>query len=290
MQEKGPGLTARWAAMMRGMHLELDSDPKILVDTFGKAFANLPKDDLFGINDPQWSEVGRARIRATILWRSRVTEDHLVDSVAHGVRQYVILGAGLDSFAYRRPSSQKEVSVFEIDHPVAQQWKQRRLHEQHVTIPDNVHYVPVNFEEDGLVEILRASPFDPSQPTFFSWIGVNYFLGQSDVQKTLAAILSAVDGYCELSQDFVVPAAFLPNDAAKKALEGARELMAGIGAPWFSLYSPDELARLLKEIGFDHTRHISPQEGGQQYFDGRTDNLKPGAFTHMMIASRGSIR
>src|SRR5215475_2169437 len=194
MAKKSASMTARWVAMTRGMHLVIDDEPKILQDTLGKALAAIPDDDPIGINSPIWADKVYVWFRIYPVWRSRVTEDRLQLCVQQGVKQYVILGAGLDSFAYRRPASLEHVSVFEIDHPASQEWKRHRLEQLGIKIPENVHFVPVDFETENLVEKLKQSAIDRGLPTFFSWLGVTPYLSKTATQETLHALLETVAG------------------------------------------------------------------------------------------------
>jgi methyltransferase (TIGR00027 family) len=238
MTEKGASWTARWVAMARGLHLLIDNDPKILEDTLGQALADFPDDDPGGINDPVWADREKVGIRTHVIWRSRITEDRLQSSVQKGVHQYVMLGAGLDSFACRRPASLEHVAVFEIDHPASQAWKRQKLRELGITIPENVHFVPVDFETENLVEKLKQSAFDPGLPTFFSWLGVIPYLTRKATQETLHAVLATVGGYCELTLDFVIPSETL-SELDREQMENARKATEDAGEPSRGLYHPD---------------------------------------------------
>ena len=289
MTEKGASWTARWAAMARGMHLVIDDDPKIFEDTLGQALASFPDDDPTGINDPAWADREDLTIRTHILWRSRMTEDQLQASVRQGVNQYVLLGAGLDSFAYRRPASLEYVSVFEIDHPTSQAWKQQKLEELGIPIPGNVHFVPVDFETENLLEKLKQSAFDPALPTFFSWLGVVPYLTRKATQETLAALLTAAEGYCELVLDFGVPVE-AASEMDRDKLENMMKDGEVTEEPIRGLYRPHELEATLKAAGFDAVMHISPVDGQNHFFDHRSDRLRLTTVAHMMIASRGKLQ
>lgn len=288
MTNKGVSMTARWVAMMRGIHLLIDDDPKIFEDTLGQDLANIPDDDMGGINDPMWVDKEKAGNRTHMIWRSRITEDRLHSSALHGVKQYVMLGAGLDSFAYRRPTSLEHVAVFEIDHPTTQEWKRQRLREIGSIIPENVHFIPVDFETESLVEKLKQSAFDPQLPTFFSWLGVIYYLNKTATQETLHALLSIVRGYCEISLDFVVPMEGLSGNDRER-MEQTMKNVADAGEPMLGLYLPDELKDTLKQAGFDTVTHISPVDGQKQFFSNRKDYLRLSTALHMMVASRGKL-
>lgn len=288
MAKKDASMMARAVAMSRGMHLVLDDEPKILEDTLGRALADMPDDEPGGINDLMWANKDRVGIRILPVWRSRVTEDCLQACVRQGVKQYVMLGAGLDSFAYRRPVSLEHVSVFEIDHPASQEWKRHRLEELGVQIPENVHFVPVDFETENLVEKLKGSTFDPTLPTFFSWLGVIPYLTRQATQETLRALLTTLVGYCEITLDFVVPVETL-SGVDRELIEGIMQAAEWLGEPMLRFYLPHELEATLKAVGFDTVTHISPLDWQKQYLDNRTDHLRLLTGVHMMLASRGKL-
>ena len=289
MTEKGASWTARWTAMARGMHLLIDDDPKIFEDTLGQALADFPDDDPTGINAPGWVDRENTAIRTHVIWRSRMTEDRLQASIQQGVQQYILLGAGLDSFAYRRPELLQHVAVFEIDQSASQAWKRQKLGELGIPIPGNVHYVPVDFETENLVEKLKQSAFDPRLPAFFSWLGVIPYLNKKATQETLQALLANVGGYCELALDFVVPMEAI-SGIDREQMERAMNTAEAAGEPMQGLYHPDELKAMLKEIGFDGVTHISPVDGQKHFFDHRSDRLRLTTVAHMMIASRGKLQ
>ena len=288
MTKKGASMMARAVAMARGMHLVLDDEPKILEDTLGQALAAMPDDEPGGINDPMWTNRDRVGIRIVPVWRGRVTEDCLQACVRQGVKQYVMLGAGLDSFAYRRPVSLEHVSVFEIDHPASQEWKRHKLEELGVKVPENVHFVPVDFETENLVEKLKQSTFDPALPTFFSWLGVIPYLTKQATQETLQALLATVSGYCEIALDFFVPVETL-SGIDRALIESIMQAAEDLGEPMLAFYAPDELEATLKAVGFDTVAHMSPVDGQKQFLDNRTDNLRLLTGVHMMLASRGKL-
>jgi methyltransferase (TIGR00027 family) len=288
MTEKGASWTARWTAMARGIHLVLDDDPKIFEDTLGRALADFPDDDPSGINAPSWADRENVGVRTHVIWRSRIAEDRLQTSVRQGMKQYVLLGAGLDSFAYRRPVSLEHVAVFEIDHPASQAWKRQKLEELGIPIPENVHFVPVDFETDNLLEKLKQSAFDPRLPVFFCWLGVVPYLSRKATRETLQFMLAAAEGYCELAFDFVVPPETV-SGTDKEQLENTLQGLEDAGEPTPGLYRPNELEAMLKAAGFDAVTHISSTDGQKQYFDNRSDKLRLFPAAHMMAASRGKL-
>jgi methyltransferase (TIGR00027 family) len=288
MKEKGASMTARWVAMMRGMHLVVDDNPKIFTDQFGQALADLPDAEIGGINDPNWVDPEKTGNRTHMIWRSRITEDHLQGQALQGISQYVLLGAGLDSFAYRRPASLEHISVFEIDHPSSQEWKRQRLKELDITIPENVYFVPVDFETEDLIEKLKQSKFDPALPSFFSWLGVIYYLNKEATQKTLRTLLATISEHCEFVLDFMIPTEML-SGRDRTAMEETIKTVTDAGEPFLGLYSPEELEATLKQVGFDKVTHISPEDGQKRFFDNRTDTLRLSTALHMMIASREKL-
>src|SRR5262245_52153502 len=200
MQEGKPSRTAIAAASMRAAHLLLDDEPKILRDTLALALSGVGvAAALRTTMDRVQTEVARQTTPALAhsflrygqglaVWRSRYVEDALEQAVSRGITQYVILGAGLDSFAYRRPAGTEGVRVFEVDHPVTQHWKRTRLDAVGVEIPLTVTFVPLDFEQQTLQAGLRAGGYHLKEPGIFSWLGVTPYLTEDAIFRTLREI------------------------------------------------------------------------------------------------------
>lgn len=232
MEERPPSQTARNVAVWRALHLAHDPEPKIFEDTFARGLAGFDTDDdMF-----RWAAGNpRAANRNTpfsFALRHRYTEDRLRLAISRGTNQYVILGAGLDSFAFRHPEIVSKIDVYEIDHPASQRWKRNRVAYLGLTVPDRLHYVPIDFEHQTLTEGLTEAGLDPSRPTFFSCLGVTQYL-------TLKANLDLFDQvgrlsvYNTITLEFIAPPETLaPEDAA--AIKGIAQGTAAVGEPWLS--------------------------------------------------------
>src|SRR5580658_6201521 len=171
MEERGPSRTAITTATMRAAHYLLDAEPRILDDRFARAFAGFSSDEELSktLNALVYPDV--RRMRTLFALRNRYAEDELLRAIERGASQYVILGAGLDSFAYRRPDLLQTLDVYEVDHPASQAWKRERIEELGIKVPARLHYVPVDFERETLTEGLAAAEVNLGAVTFFSWPG-----------------------------------------------------------------------------------------------------------------------
>lgn len=202
--------------------------------------------------------------------RSRYTEDHLATAVSRGVTQYVVLGAGLDTFAYRNPFP--ELRVFEVDFPATQLWKHEMLAAAKIAIPGNLTYVPLDFEHHTLGEGLAEAGFDAGVPAFFGWLGVVPYLTLEAFRATLAAIggLPAGTG---VSFDYV----FSPETLSAKRRQIfdtlARRVEAA-GEPFQLFFAPEELARELRAAGFRSIEQVDSDGLNELYFKDREDGLK----------------
>ena len=181
--------TAEGIALMRAVHLSIDGDPKIFADPLAASFLG-PELATALKTTPQMFQTPALRsLRAVFVVRHRYAEDELAKALARGVSQYVILGAGLDSFAYRRPDLRQTLHVYEVDHPATQQWKRQRLTDLGIAIPDNLTFIPIDFEVQTLAEGLAASTFRHDEPAFFSWLGVTQYLTANAVFSTFKTLL-----------------------------------------------------------------------------------------------------
>src|ERR1700691_1695431 len=193
MIEARPSRTALRVAMRRAAH-QLFDHPKVLNDPIAlpiigrRAAAILEGEQGTGGNRIALS------IRAFMVARSRYAEDALARSIARGATQYVILGAGLDTFAYRNPHGESALRVFEVDYPATQEWKRRNLQEARIAIPSSVTYVPVDFEHQTLAEGLRLAGYDSAKPTFFSWLGVTMYVTDEAIESTFRLIARTPPG------------------------------------------------------------------------------------------------
>jgi methyltransferase (TIGR00027 family) len=198
--------------MLRAAHYPLDAEPRILDDSFARAFAGFSSDEelLKALDDLKVADF--VRRRTVIVVRNRYAEDELVRSVAQGISQYVILGAGLDSFAYRRRDLLQVLDVYEVDHPASQAWKRQRVEELGIKIPERLHYVPVDFERETLMNGLSAAGVNHRAATFFSWLGVTQYLTSTAVLNTLREVATLAAPGSEIVFQFILSAATLVGE------------------------------------------------------------------------------
>jgi methyltransferase (TIGR00027 family) len=264
-----PSGTALRVATSRAAHRLLDEpivfdDPLAMAILGPEAEAEL-RADPYRHND----QVSRG-LRASLIVRSRVAEDELARAVADGVRQYVVLGAGLDTFAYRNPFP--GLRVFEIDHPSTQAWKRDCLAKAGIAVPGSLTFAPVDFEEGGtLSEGLAAAGFDRSAPACFSWLGVTMYLREEAVFDTLSWIASGAPG-SSVTFDFRVPLDQL-NPIERAVTEMIMQRVAQAGEPWISAFDPEALRNRMLEIGFSRAEALLPEVLNRRYLSQRRDGL-----------------
>lgn len=222
--------------------------------------------------------VMRDYIGTTTISRSQYTEERLEAEVEKGVRQYVILGAGIDTFAFRRPDLLEHIDIFEIDHPATQAFKRERLADLGWEIPRQLHFLPVDFSKESFMEALDRSPFERSKPTFFSWLGVTVYLTREVVFDTLRAISGFACSGSPVVFDYYDADAFDPEKATERVRLGM-EIARRAGEPMKTGFEPSQLAADLREIGLRVQEDLGPFEIEEHYFKNRTDGYH--AFEHI---------
>jgi methyltransferase (TIGR00027 family) len=197
-------------------------------------------------------------MRLFIAARSRFAEAILAEAVnGRGVAQLVVLGAGLDTFAYRNPFPDR-LRVFEVDHPATQDWKRQRLAEVDIAIPASLVFAPVDFERDALMDGLARAGFDAAKRTFFTWLGVVPYLTAPAIRSTLGAI-AGLDGGGEVVFDYSDPPSSLSPEMARNQKIRA-ERVAALGEPFLSFFDPDDLHAILRGLGFDEIDDLGPRD------------------------------
>jgi methyltransferase (TIGR00027 family) len=288
VEERGPSRTAIPTAMLRAAHYLLDAEPKILDDQFAGAFAGFSSDEALSKTLSALAYPDIPRMRTLFALRNRYAEDELVRAMERGVSQYIILGAGLDSFAYRRPDLLQTLDVYEVDHPASQVWKRERIEELGIKIPARLRYVPIDFERETLTEGLAVAEVNLQAPTFFSWLGVTQYLTSEAVLRTLREIAEIAAPGSEIVFQFIVPAATLASEEGSP-VKTLAALAAAAGEPWLSFFEPDEMETHLKRMGFTKIHHFGPQQASERYLLGRTDGLRLPAYFHMINAVVGKV-
>jgi methyltransferase (TIGR00027 family) len=270
MEKQTPDNTAVRTALWRALHVEVDSPPHVFKDEIG---LKLAAPDEGWRRRPDMSPFTKP-FRASILARARFVEDLVVEQMERGVSQYVILGAGLDTFAQRRPELGSRLQVFEIDRPGPQEWKRRRLVELGFGIPSFLRLVPVDFESgDAWWDRLVASGFNSRLPAVVASTGVSMYLTRDAITATLRQIATLAPG-STFVMSFMLPIELLDPEirpGVERAAEGAR----ASGTPFISFFTPAEMLTLAREAGLKEVRHVSAAALAQLYFAGRTDGLRP---------------
>jgi methyltransferase (TIGR00027 family) len=265
-----PDNTAVRVALWRALHLEVDPPPHVLEDDVG---LKLAAPDEGWRSRPDMSPFTRP-FRASIVARARFIEDLVTEQAARGVEQYVILGAGLDTFAQRRPELAAQLRVFEIDRPGPQAWKRQRLVELGLGIPSFLRLVPVDFEAgDAWWEQLAAAGFDSGRPAVVASTGVSMYLTKEAIMATLRQVAALAQG-STLAMSFMLPIELTDPEVragVERAIEGAR----ANGTPFISFFTPSEMLSLARDSGFSEVQHVSAAMLAERYFAGRTDGLRP---------------
>ncbi len=282
MKEDQPSRTAQLVAIRRAAHQILDK-PKVFDDPLALSVIGRESAQALLAGQHQFEDTQQSlHLRAFYVARSRYAEDELALAVGRGVRQYVILGAGLDTFAYRNPYPEGALRVFEVDHPATQAWKRSRLQEAGISLPVDLTFAPIDFERQTLAEGLRETGYDPGRSAFFAWLGVTMYLTTESVMATLRFIASAPAG-SEIVFDYTVaPSLLTPDqrvifDSLIKRVDWERE-------PWQTFFDPAQLKKDLQAMGFRCVEDIGPEEINARYFKDRTDRLRVGSLAHIMEA------
>jgi methyltransferase (TIGR00027 family) len=268
-----PDSTAVRVALWRALHVQTDPPPHVLEDELGLKLA-APDDGWRGRRDmePNFTR----RFRASIVARARFIEDLVAQQAGLGVGQYVLLGAGLDTFAQRKPETASKLTVFEVDRPGPQAWKKQRLAELGFGLPERLRFVPVDFEAgESWWEQLKAAGFDAGRPAVVASAGVSLYLTKDANAAALRQVAKLAPG-STLAMTFLLPLELVePEERAgwEASEKGAR----ASGTPFVSFFAPSEILRMAHGAGFKKIMHVSAAGLAQHYFSGRTDGLRPGS-------------
>lgn len=284
-----PSRTAESAAAGRAAHFLYES-PVIFEDPYA-----------LSLTSPLWRMIIRNRILyrliftkqsgflrsvgAQVLARSRYAEDLLLNAVKNGATQYVMIGAGLDSFALRREDLSHCLTVYELDHPVTQGAKRERLRNLGYELPENVEFIPIDCERESVEDVLAASSFSPNDRTFFSCLGTTYYLTRDAVLKTLRSIGTYTVLGSEIVFDYGLPERLLDrtNRIIWRTIERAGY---HCGEPILSCFAPDELEQTLSDLGFDLREHLSPGDQKRRYFSTHDPTPLASYFAHAHITQQ----
>lgn len=275
-----PDGTAVRVALWRALHVEADPPPHVLSDEVGLRLAQ---------PDPGWRDrpdmdlQATAGFRASIVTRARFIEDLVIERAGRSVGQYVILGAGLDTFAQRHPDIADSLRIYEVDQPGTQAWKRRRIAEEGYALPSGLRFVPVDFESgESWWDALKANGFDVRSPALVSSTGVSMYLTREATDATLRQVAALAPGSM-LAMTFMLPLE-LVDDGERSMQANVEAAARGSGTPFISHYAPDEMIDMCKHAGFSSVRHVSPAELTERYFTGRTDGLRPPTAEQLVVA------
>ncbi len=280
-QAAAPNNTAVRVALWRALHVQIDPPPHVLEDEIGLKLAApaegwRQRPDM----DPRFT----SRFRAAIVARARFIEDLVVEQADRGVSQYVLLGAGLDSFAQRRPEIASRLRVFEVDQPGPQAWKRQRLMELGFGVPEWLKFVPVDFEAgESWLDRLTAAGFDGGKPAVVASTGVSMYLTREANAATLLKIATFASG-STLAMTFILPIE-LADPEERPGLQAAEKGARAAGTPFLSFFTPEQMLALAREAGFKEARHVSGTDLSQRYFAGRTDGLRTSRSEEMLVAA-----
>jgi len=283
MEPAQPSRTALAAAAHRAAHQLLEG---------GRIFADPLALRILG-EDPETvrrkaeEDPFSRRMRLFIAMRTRFAEEALATAVERGVRQVVVLGAGLDTYAYRSPLGDR-VRIFEVDHPVTQTWKRHRLASASIPLPERLTFAPVDFERETLSDGLAAAGFDPTQQTFFTWLGVVPYLTEEAIWSTLGFIAALPNG-AHVAFDYSDPPDSLSPEARVAHDRRAAHVQA-LGETWVSHFDAGELRAKLLALGFSEVEDLGPPQIVARYFPNRT-TPPPGRGGHILrAATRVNVR
>jgi methyltransferase (TIGR00027 family) len=278
VRDAHPSGTAIRAAVLRAAHQLLDDDPKVLVDPVAVELVR----GLLPADGAELQSASLKRLRAALVVRSRYAEDVLAEASRRGMQQYVILGAGLDTFAYRQPRWARALAVFEADHPATQAWKREALQMAGIPVPGNVRFCPVDLEIGSLPGALAEAAFQAGAPTFVSWLGGTQYLGEAAIESTLGFVRSLPPG-SEIVFSFVVPDTWLDQDQREEFAALADAAASG-GEPWVTRLDPTALRSRLTGMGFSRVCHLCPESATERYLSDRRDGLLAPRAAHLMRA------
>ena len=270
MQQNQRSRTLEIPAIMRALHQTMDDDPKILEDPIAPRLVAAGLDRAWLA--PLLGHSFAKQWRAGFALRARYSEDALAEAIQRGVRQYVVLGSGLDTFAYRQPAWAASLRIYEVDYPATQLWKRELLKMAAVVIPSNLKFVPIDFEQASIPEALSAGGFASDARTLCSWMGVAQYLTEEALDATFRFALSLPPA-SEIVFSFILPQDKVSGVEAE-ALAMAEQRAAGAGEPWLTRIDPGDLAAKLRRMGFSRVVHLSPEQARERYFSNRRDGLR----------------
>jgi methyltransferase (TIGR00027 family) len=284
MKQDQRSRTAEATAAIRAYHI-LHDNPIVFEDPFA-----------IQLTSPTWRLICGSRILAWlvmrkilgalrpagayVLGRSRYAEDQLEKAIREGVDQYVLVGAGLDSFALRRQDLATRLKVYELDHPASQDSKRNRLAQLNISSPKNLMFISVDFENESISDALEKSSFSRERRTFFSWLGTTGYLSRVAVFRTLESILSCAAPGSEIVFDYDISKEFV-DSADLLMIEKVERFTARRGEPLISSFDPKTFPQEVCNLGFELVENLSPKKQEERYFYGRKDNFRPSPSSYL---------
>lgn len=271
MSDRNASNTAFGTLFMRGVHQLLDAKPLILEDPVALALLGEDACRLIKDTGDHHQTLGARALRTHVVLRSRFTEDRLAEAVARGITQYVILGAGFDTFAYRQPLWAKALKIFEVDQPATQAQKRLRLKQAGIELPPNLSFAGIDFEHESLRDGLLRSGVSFVETSFFSWLGVTMYLKEDAIDAVLRAI-AQFPLESEIAFTFAQPPDSL-SGAESSFHSSLSKVVSGVGEPFVSFFTPTAIETKLRKIGFKTIAFLSNEEAEERYFRQRPKDL-----------------
>lgn len=297
MIEAQPSQTAFLTAVHRAWHHHMAPEPKVLNDDLAlklsglqslaeaEVYVNTIIENFTALSDPETASTFVQHIEASVCMRSRVVEEQLLLARKRNIQQLVILGAGLDSTAYRRKDLTEGLKVIEIDHPSTQRWKHECLAKANINVPENVNFVAFDFENQTLAQAMEQGGVDFNLMTFFTWLGVQMYLTDDAVKSTFS-VMGRFPAGSELIMDFISPAYTDNTDIAADSVAQLSEVVSQMGEPILSKYYESELEDRLNEAGFTKVDFLSAGLLKDRYLGGGSAAYQiPDEATYLLSAT-----
>jgi len=284
MLDRQPSRTALATAYLRAAHQLLDAASRVLEDPLAISVLGEGASDRIRNNEARYRSPGAQALRAHVVLRTRFAEDRLAEAVKRGVCQYVLLGAGLDTFAFRQPPWAKSLRIVEIDHPNTQRFKLAMLSQARIEAPSNVSFGAIDFNRESLLEGLNRHGVLPNQPTFFSWLGVTMYLTEVSIDRALQSMGAFAAG-SEVVLTFLEPRDERPAPAVPSSAQLASRV-AAVGEPFVSYLYPANVETKLRQAGFATVRFLTSDEAKALYFSPQSPDLPPPSRTGLACATR----
>jgi len=284
MTGRDASLTALVTAYIRAAHQLFDAQPLILDDPVAVSLLGADAETQIRHSSARHQTPEARVLRAHVVLRSRFTEDRLAAAVLRGVTQYIILGAGFDTFAFRQPPWAKKLNIIEIDHPGTQAMKRSKLAAGGFAMPENLVFADVDFEKESLHDGLCRHRISMAEPTFFSWLGVTMYIQEEAIEAVLKTV-AAFPASSEIVLTYIQPPTSL-SDAERKSYSRLVQSVASAGEPFVSYFEPDALEAKLRSLCFSKMEFLSPADAQARYFQQRPNDLPWPEVTNIVCAIR----